>query len=212
MVHSLPREAWFDPGLNTDYDLIMWSCALAPVFPFLFGDHVETSYHRHYLIWRLSKMAGMNHSDLSIDFDNELIVSPAETISKMLQISGINADVERLSALVVKPETGKWRTIREEEWFEKAETECNDLLVKLSLIRYFGRKPIDSIRKKSPRSWKRYVNGASRAAVDNILSLFCELRSSHMQLGHNSRTAISCYQERLDYIAAASDLKVPLLK
>jgi hypothetical protein len=55
MVHSLPQEAWFDPGVNTDYDLLVWSCSLAPVFPFLFGEHVKTSYHRHYLIWKLSK-------------------------------------------------------------------------------------------------------------------------------------------------------------
>jgi hypothetical protein len=173
---------------------------------------VKTSYHRHYLIWKLSKIAGINNSDISIDFDNELISSPAETIRKMLQVSGIDADVNRLSSLVVKPETGKWRRVREEGWFEKAEAECDDLLEKLSLVRYFGRKPIESIKKKSPRSWKRYVNGASRAAIDSALSLFRRLHSSHMQLGYNSRTAISCYQERLDYIAAASDLKVPLIK
>jgi hypothetical protein len=212
MVHSLPQEKWFDPGVNTDYDLIIWSCSLTPVFPFLFGEHVKTSYHRHYLIWKLSKIAGINNSDMSIDFDNELIASPVGTIRELLRVSGIEADVGRLSALVVKPETGKWRTVRDEGWFEKAEAECDDLLEKLSLIQYFGRKPIDSIRGKSSRSWEKYVDGASRAAIDNALSLFCELRSSHIQLGYNSRTAISCYQERLDYIAAASDLKVPLIK
>jgi len=161
----------------------------------------------------------MNNSDLNIDFDNELIASPAGTIREMLRVSGIDADVDRLSALVVKPETGKWRAVREEGWFEKAEAECDDLLEKLSLIQYFGRKPISSIRKKSPRSWKKYVNGASRAAIDSALSLFCELRSSSMQFWHNSekgvhgfQAIIASYQERLGYIATACDLTQPLKK
>jgi hypothetical protein len=212
MVHSLPEEAWFDPGLNTDYDLVVWSCSLVTDFPFLFGEHVKTSYHRHYLIWKLSKIAGINNSDMSIDFDNELIVSPEGTIRELLRVSGIDADVDRLSALVVKPETGKWGTAREEGWFEKAEAECDDLLEELSLSQYFGRRSIDSIRKKSSRVWKKYDAGASRAAIDSALSLFCRLHSSHIKLGYNSRTAISCYQERLKYIATACDLRLPLTK
>jgi hypothetical protein len=157
MVHSLPQERWFDPGVNTDYDLLVWSCSLAPVFPFLFGEHVKTSYHRHYLIWKLSKMAGMNNSDLSIDFDKELIASPVGTIRKMLRVSGIDADIKRLCALVVKPETGMWGAVRDEGWFENAEAECDDLLEELSLTRYFGSEPIDSIRGKSPLLWEKYV-------------------------------------------------------
>jgi hypothetical protein len=210
MVHSLPEEQWFDPGVNTDYDLLVWSCSLTPVFPFLFGEHVKTSYHRHYLIWKLSKIAGINNSDLSIDFNNELIASPTKTIREMLRVSGIDADVGRLSTLVVSPETEKWRTMREEGWFEQAEAECDNLLEELFLIQYFGREPIDSIREKSPRSWEKYVNGASRAAIDSALSLFCGLRSSHVKLGYNSQIAISFYQARLDYIAEACDLKQPL--
>jgi hypothetical protein len=212
MVHSLPQEAWLDPGVNTDYDLVVWSCSLSPVFPFLFGEHVKTSYHRHYLIWKLSKIAGLNNSDMSIDFDNELIASPERTITEMLRVSGIDADVNRLSALVVKPEAEKWRSVGDEGWFAEVESECDDLLEKLSLIQYFGRKPIDSIRKRSRRSWENYVNEASRAAIDSALSLFCRLRSPHLQLKHNSQTAIATYQERLNYIATACDLRLPLTK
>jgi hypothetical protein len=219
MVQSLPQERWLDPGVNTDYDLLVWSCSLAPVFPFLFGEHVKTSYHRHYLIWKLSKMAGMNNSDLSIDFDNELIASPVRTIKEMLRVSGTHADVERLSPLVVKPETGKWRAIRDEGWFDEAEAECDGLLGKLSLIEHFSREPISSIRKKSQRSWRKYFKGASRAAIDGSLSLFCESRSSSMQFWHNSEKSvhgfqaiIASYQERLGYIATACDLTQPLKK
>lgn len=217
MVCALPQESWFNPSINTDYELLVWSCSLAPVFPFLFGEHVKTSYHRHYLIWRLSKIAGMNNSDLNIDFDNELIVSPVEIIKEMLRVSGIDADAERLAALVVKPDMGKWRDARDEEWFAEAEAECDDLLDSLSLTRYFGRGPIDSIRKKSRRAWKKYTNGPSKTAIDSALSLFCEERSSYLEFRHNSNeadrqfhTALSCYQERLDYIARACDLKCPL--
>ena len=77
-VRAEPRERWGDPMLETTYELLTWSCALAPEFPFLFSPAVKSSYHRHYLLWRMSKAAGERHSDISVAFTNDMLAAPAQ--------------------------------------------------------------------------------------------------------------------------------------
>lgn len=209
MVRSLPQELWLDPQINTDYELMTWSCALASVFPFLHGDHIKTSYHRHYLIWKLSKIIGINSSDLSIDFDNELLASPVMAITKILSSSCIKIDTKELSKLVVTQITGKWLSVKNEGWFASVEAECDDLITSLGLDA-IGKEPINLTMNKNRELWTKYVNGAVKPALDSALSLFCEMRSAHVRLGYNSQSAIRHYQERLDYVAAACDLTKPL--
>lgn len=209
MVRSLPRDLWLSPQINTDYELMTWSCALAPVFPFLHGAHIKTSYHRHYLLWKLSKNIGLKLSDMSIDFDNDLLVSPEMTISKLADAASMKIDTNSLSKLVVSPSKGGWLDVNEEEWFKSVETECDEIIFSLGLDK-LGEENIETIRNKNSEKWEKYTNGACNLALDMALSMFHDLRSSNVRLGSDSKRVIGIYEKRLDHIASKCDLSIAL--
>ncbi|MDF1594134.1 MAG: sulfotransferase [Desulfobacterales bacterium] len=202
IIRDLPNERRKDPYENTNYELMTWSCSLCATFPFLFGSHIKTSYHRHYLLWKLSKLMGERLSDLSIDFDDGMIVRPAESIRKMLALAEINdADVQKLANLVVTPEKGKWRHLESEDWFGSAEKECDALLDQLGLSAKFGLIPLVEICRMNKNAWDPFFGQASRAAIEEALKLFSRSRNEGLDGRNNAKLAIADYRERLDYIA-----------
>jgi hypothetical protein len=201
MVRDLPNERRKDPYENTNYELMTWSCSLCLTFPFLFGSHIKTSYHRHYLLWKLSKLVGERLSDLSIDFDDSMIVRPVETIRKILDLAEItDADVDKLVNLVVAPEKGRWRQLESGDWFESAEKECDALLDQLGLSEKFGLIPLVEICHLNENAWNRFLGQASQAAIEESLKLFSRSRNEGLVGRNNAEVAIAFYRERLDYI------------
>jgi hypothetical protein len=213
MVRDLPREGWTDPFLNTNYELMTWSCSLGCVFPFLFGSHIKSSYHRHYLLWRLSKLMGEHLSDLSIDFDQEILVEPAKTIKRMITFAGIEkVDIDELVSLVVKPETGGWQQFEAAEWFDSAERECDALLERLGLIQNFGRMPLTSIIKINRRDWKQFGEEAGRKPMEEALKLFAICRKEDLKVRNELKVGTEHFQEQLKKIDRFNFLKRILLR
>ena len=181
MVRDIPQESRIDPSINTNYELMTWSCSLGSYFPFLFGPHVKTSYHRHYLLWRLSKLMGERLSDFSIDFDQEILDSPENTIERILTFAEIeNVEGDKLIPLIVKPRTGEWLEHKEEAWFESIEKECEELLEKLGLIQNFGKIPIAEIIEMNQSIWNYFGEKAGNAATEEALKLFAISRKEDL--------------------------------
>lgn len=176
-VRAEPRERWGDPYLATTYELMTWSCALAPEFPFLFSPIAKSSYHRHYLLWRLSKLMGQRASDLAVAFGNDLVAEPEASIARLLSSAGVEADATSLASLVAKPRTGGWREFADDGWFRAAEDECDALLDSLGLVDCFAAKPLADIRRDNPGAWERFGYACAREAMDRALSLFAEARA-----------------------------------
>lgn len=194
MVRDLPRGCWTDPFLNTNYELMTWSCSLGAVFPFLFSPHIKTSYHRHYLLWRLSKLMGEHLSDLSIDLDQDILAKPAKTIGRMITFAEIeNVDIDKLVSLVVKPGTGGWQQFETEEWFESVEMECDALLDRLGLLQNFGRMPLAEIIKINWREWGLFRDEFYKAAMEQALQLFAISRRQDLEGRNLSKVANDYY-------------------
>lgn len=197
MVRDLPRKDWIDPFQNTNYEIITWSCSLGCVFPFLFGSHIKTSYHRHYLLWRLSKLMGEHLSDLNIDFDQEMLAKPGTTIEKMIAFAGIkNVDIDKLVSLVIQPVSGGWRQFETEEWFETAEKECDALIERLGLLQNFGRMPLSEIIKINRREWDLFKDKSYQAAMEQALKLFAISRRQDLEGRNLSKVANEYYVKR----------------
>lgn len=179
MAKNLPREAWDNPFENTQYDLLIWACSLAENFPFLFSNVIKTSYHLHYMLWRLSKLMGERYSDLSISFES-LVDKPEDVIRQLMDIAGLRSDIDvcELVSIVKPPERGIWKNVEDEKWFLSAEKECDALLDCLGLMDDFGRLRVSMIRKKHLREWKRYKADSTNKAMQALVSLFTENRRS----------------------------------
>lgn len=194
MVRDLPKEQRLAPCINTGYELMTWSCSLALDFPFLFGPGIRSSYHRHYILWKLSKLMGERCSDLSVDFDNDLIADPRRTIEKILTMSGLtDLAPDSLTDLVSVPKSGQWRELETEEWFHRAEVECDEILEKYGLLDRFGLQSLAAIKRGRPEKWQEFGEAPARGATECALKLFSETRSSI--LWYDQR--LHSYDERL---------------
>ncbi len=184
MIRGLSGESWRDPLENTNYDLLLWSVALSSEFPFLFSPEVKTTYHRHYLLWRLSGLMGTQQADMTLDFDRDLLGTREKTLQLITDLVGAdNAEIERLAKLVVMPETGGWRKLIDGRWFTKAEMECDALLEELGLLEDFGKKPLASIRKKHLSAWNHATAAATERVAKASAKLFGMLRRDRLVLG-----------------------------
>ena len=208
MVRDLPRECCMDPFLNTDYELMTWSCSLGVVFPFLFSSHVKTSYHRHYLLWRLSKLMGEHLGDFSIDFEQDILAKPAKTIERMITFAEIeNVDIDKLASLVVKPGTGGWQHFETKEWFEFAERECDALLERLGFFQNFGGMPLSEIIKMNPRDWDQFRDRSCKAAMEEALKLFAISRKQDLEGRNLSKVATEYYEKSIKNLGIFGFLK-----
>ena len=199
MVKNLSREVWDDPYENTPYDLIVWSSSLALYFPFLFSRVVTTAYHRHYLLWRLSKLMGERCADISISFD-KLLESPKEQIAQLLKTTGlVNVDIEQLNHLIFPPKREQWRNLVDEDWFLKAEKECDKCLDQLGLIEQFGIVPLDHIKAEHNSQWKEYE--ASVHPVEPLLNLFRETRAKAFEIYQGTEPYLQALKGERDGLA-----------
>jgi hypothetical protein len=156
MVRVLPEGEWRNPLQNTREILVLWSVALFHAFPFLFSPLVSTTYHRHYLLWRLSGLAGERQADLTLDFDRDILADPRGAARKVAELAGQeNADIDALAKLVVLPERGRWKELADEAWFDAAEAECDALLHSLGLLEHFGLLPLAEIVAAHQPAWQR---------------------------------------------------------
>jgi hypothetical protein len=194
MVKDLSKEQRLNSYINTGYELMTWSCSLAFDFPFLFSPRIRSSYHRHYILWKLSKLMGERCSDLSVDFDNDLIGNPRRTIEQILTTSGLTVlATDPLANLVSVPKSGQWRAVESEEWFHRAEAECDEILEQHGLLDRFGLQPLPAIKLGHPEEWQAFGDAPARGAIECALNLFSEARSKHLA----ASSSILWYDQRL---------------
>ena len=146
MIRHLPRELWDEPDLADAYDLLQWSVDLAPHFPFLFGEDVQTSYARTYLLWALSRLAGEHCSDTVICFD-DIQGDPRSTLDRMVDSELLCKKAAKVAKKVIEPmPRGAWRAVHDDDWFTAIEERGDALLDSLGLMEHFGLRELSSIR------------------------------------------------------------------
>ncbi len=199
MVKNLSREVWDDPYENTPYDLIVWSSSLALHFPFLFSCVATTAYHRHYMLWKLSKLMGERCSDISISFD-KLVESPKEQIAQLLKTTGlVDVDLEQLKRLIFPPERELWLNLVDENWFLKAEKECDQCLDQLGLTEQFGIVPLKSIKAQHKSQWNEYKASVHPAVP--LLNLFREAKTKAFEIYNGTEPYVQTLKEERDGLA-----------
>ncbi len=131
---AFPKDKGFaDYAPHDHFYLCNWARDLRYHFPFLEEGQLTHPYELFYLIWKLSYLFGRKYAHLSLAYE-DLVCNPDEQLSAMLNALDIrNYDLERLKAMVVRPEEEKWRRYAEESWFQEHENHCENLLAE-----YFG--------------------------------------------------------------------------
>jgi len=145
-LYRHPRDQWcsalmdlkcFPPDGRTEdfiksdkFYTLSWARDLKIHFPFLDEREAEHPYQIFYYLWKLSYLFGVRYSDHSLSFES-LLAQPREQIEKLLQAVNQPVDeatMQKLVALFVKPDMGKWRKYAPPEWFEKHERHCETVL------------------------------------------------------------------------------------
>ncbi len=100
-----------------------WAKDLQSTFPFLNMKVTPHPYQRFYYLWKLSYLYGIKYASLSIQFE-ELIKSPKQVGAQILKESGITADLQAFTKVVVPSPINKWQQFADEQWFSQLEQEC----------------------------------------------------------------------------------------
>ena len=197
MVKSCLSQNVISPDINTNYDILLWSIYLSKDFPFLV-DSIQSSYERHYYIWRLSNIMGTRCSDISIDYDNEIQLSPEIALNKIKQTIGISGHERDFISNISPVETGKWETIRPADWFEETENRCDRKLTKLGLVDLFGIKPLKEIIDICAPYWQELNPEGSEQLIQQVISLYLSSRGE-------TATFINSVNDNLNIIVEASN-------
>jgi hypothetical protein len=179
--HLSPAER--DDPLHPDsYDLFQWAAALAPQFPFLF-EREATAYSVHYYLWQLSRMQGEAAADLSLSFDDDVLVDPDICYGR-LKAAGLaeEADADTYRRAVERPAPHDLDDFHEPAWFEAVEKRCRTRLEELGLIPSFGAAALEEIRSKHRAAWSRLEPPDDRRIAGALLDAISRQRAELTRL------------------------------
>ena len=199
MVRILPEGEWRNPLQDARESLVLWSVALYHAFPFLFSPLVSTTYHRHYLLWRLSGLAGERQAELTLDFDLDILADPRGAAKKLAELAGqVDADIDALAKLVVLPERGRWKELADEAWFASAEAECDALLDSLGLLEDFGRLPLADIVTAHEPAWELTRRDSAELLSHAASMMSATHREGWLKLRGINASYVTNYENVLD--------------
>ena len=208
-LYRCPRDQWYsmvkghlnmsvtDANLNTNYDLLLWSVYLAQYFPFL-TDSIESSYERHYYIWRLSKLMGERCADTSISFDDEILKSPELALQKIQSVIDINGHEDKFLSSIARVQKNLWQSVRPVSWFEEIEKCCDKKLNELGLLNFFASKPLKEIMADFSDVWKRIHSESPHELLKKTIILLLQARGE-------TAVSIGRIGDDLDKIVATSN-------
>lgn len=182
MRSHLPPAERDDPFHPDSYDLFQWAAALAPHFPFLF-EREATGYSVHYYLWQLSRMQGEASADLSLSFDDDVLVDPAISFGK-LRSAGLveESDDHAFRGAVERPSPHDLAEFHEPAWFEAIEKRCRTRLEELGLIPSFGTAKLEEIRAKHRAAWARLEPLEDRRIASALLDAISRQRAELTRL------------------------------
>lgn len=194
LARNLSPETWEDPFENTSYDLLVWSASLLGEMPFLANRKVSSSYHRHYLLWRLSRIMGERCSEVSLGFE-DLVGFREKDLEGFFQDLGLEGiDAASLRELVRPPGKERWKGLVGEDWFEQKEQECEECLTTLGLSQWFGLRPLSRIRGEHQGEWERY--GAEVDLIHPLLKYFNRVRTDAFKVQFSTTPYIRYLESR----------------
>lgn len=131
---AFPKEKGFaDFGPHDHFYLRRWARDLKYQFPFLDEALCAHPYQVHYYLWKLSFLFGSHFAHRSMAFE-ELVLNADSVLPSLFHSLDIhNYDLDRLKALLIRPDLNKWRNYAEESWFQEHESACETVLA-----RFFG--------------------------------------------------------------------------
>lgn len=214
MTRGLPEDRRPHPDENA-YDLVLWAVALSGSFPFLLGPHIDHSYKRHYLLWRLSYLMGRRLSDLSLSFDEDFCRHPETGAARLLAVAGVTEmDAAALIPFVEAPSPLSRPSLPLAGEFARMEDECDALLEQLGLVERFGLAPLAQIRRDHGSAWTPFEQTALAETARLGSRTFSTMRSKYIdivrrlrELGVNARNvelALRQAEQELDEWKAAS--------
>jgi hypothetical protein len=156
---AFPKEKGFSEfGAHDHFYLRRWAQDLKYQFPFLREEYCAHPYQMHYYIWRLSFLFGRRFAHHSLAFE-ELALQADTVLPSLLRDLDIREfEMNRLRALLVRPEIGKWRNYADESWFQEHEGHCESVLAD-----FFG-PPLLPEAARSLRSPVCHTNGYAATA------------------------------------------------
>ncbi len=128
-LKSFPRDASTAAFEAQDkFYLLRWARDLKYHFPFLDERHNEHPYDLFYYIWKLSYLFGKKYAHISVSYE-EIIKNPRPQLQSLFHTLGMDpCDLEAAVKLVEQPKLGKWREFADDDWFQRRESACEQVL------------------------------------------------------------------------------------
>jgi hypothetical protein len=147
-ISSLVNPAEFPKNAATDnfaasdhYYLRMWASDLRYYFPFLDESRIDHPYQLFYYLWKLSYLFGKRHAHISLAYE-DLLKSPQGVLANLFDVLDIRgADPANLATLVDKPRSGRWKEYAGEDWFQRHESRCEEVLADFTSSPHEGGLP-----------------------------------------------------------------------
>jgi hypothetical protein len=170
MISHLDSEWRDDPYEPHVYDLLEWCASLAREFPFLADPGVRSLYERHYLLWRMSTMAGERLADVSLDLDADFRDDPERGLARLIDADLFDGRFAPMAATRIDRSRRPLRVRAEPaEGFEAVEERCDGALEALGLTEWMGVRPLAEIRSSRPDAWAAREGQLLQPMIDALL-------------------------------------------
>ena len=144
-LYRHPRDQWcsalmdspFPPGgtvaqfhAHDRFYLLSWARDLKHHFPFLDERTAEHPYQLFYYLWKLSYLFGRRYAHHSLSME-ALVERPEVVLLELFRAVDVDPaaqDMQKLRALVVRPDLGKWKGYAGGDWFRRHEAACEAVL------------------------------------------------------------------------------------
>jgi hypothetical protein len=148
LLYRNPREQWLSvqrsssgapPSRRLRVDepedyfyTLAWARDLRRYYPFLDPTQHEHAYAVHYLLWRLSFLAGQRYADMMIAYESLMQdhVSTLGAVFQRFDINGGELSADDFRGLLKAPTSERWPKYADQDWFAEIESDCEAQLAR----------------------------------------------------------------------------------
>lgn len=194
VARTVSEEERKNPWMNSGFDILLWAADAARVMPELFHDTVDSSYGRHYLLWRLADSLARRYADIVIDYESDLLARPEATLERIMATAGLDTAglPSGVYGIIERRSDEEWKAFGDEVDFQGVEQACDRLFEHSGLPERIANGEIDS-------SWPDRFDELDYSTIQNVLN---ELSTEVSRVRGHIVDPDAAFREKDEYIAS----------
>lgn len=147
------------------YDLMQWSCELAPQFPMLIAQEGRSGFFRHYFIWKLSRKIAITEANLKLNLIDDFHKSDKglKLLSKEFQWT--DSQFNKAKECVYSINSSEI-SADDQSRLQKIESQVDIMFKDLGLESGFPSSLLESIKCENKKAWGRYSDSPAKVTQE----------------------------------------------